>query len=114
MERDEDQVWVVHEDTRDGGVRAHLTAIEPDTGATHEVLDVTGTEDRRVVFPADDRMLLMAQRSGEEHARPVRHDDADPDRERHEADMVLGHAHRAVGARARGRRQRGSSTRRCT
>jgi hypothetical protein len=47
-------------------VRAHLTAIDPDTGATHEVLDVSGTDDRRVVFPADDRMILMAQHGGAE------------------------------------------------
>ena len=67
VERDEDQLWVVHEEERDGLRVSHLTAIDAATGVVHEVMDVTGTEDRRVVFPADDRMLLLAQEDGEEH-----------------------------------------------
>lgn len=64
VERDEDQLWVVHEQNERGELRSHLTAIDPVTRATSEVLDVSGFEDRRVVFPADDRMLLLAQQGG--------------------------------------------------
>jgi hypothetical protein len=66
VERDEDQLWVVHTENRDGFTREHLSAIEAGTGATHEVLDVTGTSDRRVVFPAPNRMILMAQRNDQD------------------------------------------------
>lgn len=44
--------------------RAHLTASDPTTGASAEVMDVSGVRDRRVVFPADDRMILMAETGG--------------------------------------------------
>jgi hypothetical protein len=66
VERDEDQLWVVHQENRGGDLRAHLSAIDPATRATTEVLDVTGFDDRRVVFPAADRMLLLAQQNGME------------------------------------------------
>ena len=66
VERDEDQLWVVHQETRAGELRAHLSAIDPESRATTEVLDVTGFDDRRVVFPAADRMLLLAQQGGME------------------------------------------------
>lgn len=61
VEPDEDQLWAVHEENRAGELRAHLTAIDPDTGATTEVMDVTGANDRRVVFPSEDRMILLAE-----------------------------------------------------
>lgn len=61
VEPDEDQLWVVHEEMRSGVKRAHLSAIDPVSGRSKEVLDVSGTTDRRVVFPADDRMILLAQ-----------------------------------------------------
>ena len=66
VERDEDQLWVVHEENHKGVLRAHLSAIDPVTRATSEVLDVSGFDDRRVVFPGNDRMLLMAQQGGQE------------------------------------------------
>jgi hypothetical protein len=66
VERDEDQLWVVHQETRGGELRAHLSAIDPESRATTEVLDVSGFDDRRVVFPAADRMLLLAQQGGME------------------------------------------------
>src|SRR5215468_7403084 len=61
VEPDEDQLWVVHEANQAGTIEAHLSAIDPVTGDTHEVLDVSGTEDRRVLFPSPSRMILMAQ-----------------------------------------------------
>jgi len=61
VEPDEDQLWVVHEENLDGVRRAHLTAIDPITGATHEVMDVSAARDRRVVFPSTDRMILLAE-----------------------------------------------------
>jgi hypothetical protein len=67
VERDESQAWVVHEATQGGATRATLSAIDPATGAATEVLDVTGTTDRRVMFPAAGRMLLMAQRGATEN-----------------------------------------------
>ena len=67
VERDASQAWVVHEATRGTETRATLSAIDPATGASTEVLDVTGTTDRRVVFPAVGRMLLMAQRGATEN-----------------------------------------------
>lgn len=67
IERDEDRLWVVHEERRGASRIGHLTAIDPDSGAATEVMDVSGTEDRRVLFPADDRMLLLAQQDGQEH-----------------------------------------------
>lgn len=67
VERDEDQLWVVHEENREGVVRAHLAAVDPDTGATVEVMDVTGANDRRVVFPAGDRMIFLAETGGRDN-----------------------------------------------
>lgn len=64
VERDEDQLWVVHEENQGDTTRAHLAAIDPTTGATAAVMDVSGVRDRRVVFPADDRMILMAETGG--------------------------------------------------
>lgn len=64
VERDEDQLWVVHEENQGGVARAHLTAIDPTTGASAAVMDVSGVRDRRVAFPADDRMILMAETGG--------------------------------------------------
>ena len=64
VERDEDQLWVVHQENVEGELRAHLAAIDPDTGASAQVLDVSGATDRRVVFPSADRMILLAQRDG--------------------------------------------------
>jgi DNA-binding beta-propeller fold protein YncE len=61
VEPDEAQLWVVHEANEGGDIRAHLSAVDPVTGATSEVLDVSGTADRRVVFPSADRMILFAQ-----------------------------------------------------
>src|SRR4030095_30538 len=51
VERDEDQLWVVHEENRDGIRRAHLSAISGSRGTTYEGLDVTDLSDRRVGFP---------------------------------------------------------------
>jgi len=67
VEPDEDQLWVVHEANQAGTIEAHLSAIDPVTGDTHEVLDVSGTEDRRVLFPSADRMLLMMQTGGRDN-----------------------------------------------
>src|SRR5215470_6854258 len=64
VERDEDQLWVVHEQNQGGQIRAQLTAIDPVNRSTSEVIDVSGFEDRRVVFPANDRMILLAQQGG--------------------------------------------------
>jgi hypothetical protein len=66
VERDEDQLWVVHEKNAGGLKRAHLAAIDPVSGVATDLLDVTMAHDRRVVFPATDRLLLMAQVSGTE------------------------------------------------
>lgn len=66
VERDEDQLWIVHEAEKDGEVRANLTAIDPLSGETAPVLDVSGTSDRRVVFPSPDRMILLAQRGAQD------------------------------------------------
>lgn len=67
VERDEDQLWVVHEQNKNGTRRAHLAAIDPIGGVATDLLDVSSSTDRRVVFPAADRMLLMAQRNGQEN-----------------------------------------------
>ncbi|HWM86921.1 MAG TPA: hypothetical protein VNO33_13805, partial [Kofleriaceae bacterium] len=40
IERDEDRLWVVHEELRGGSRIGHLTAIDPDSGAATEVMDV--------------------------------------------------------------------------
>src|SRR5262249_5543880 len=64
VEREEDQLGAVHEENRAGEIRSHLTAIDPVSGTSREVLDVSGYADRRVVFPADNRMILMAQAGG--------------------------------------------------
>src|SRR5215813_1063686 len=61
VEPDQDQLWVVHEENRAGAIMSHLAAIDPVTGETHEVYNVSGTTDRRVMFPSAGRMLLMAQ-----------------------------------------------------
>lgn len=66
VERDEDQLWVVHEHNREGVIRANLTAIDAVTGQPKAVLDVSDTSDRRVVFPAPDRMILLAQRAAQD------------------------------------------------
>lgn len=66
VEPDEDQLWVVHEEQVGGVVRAALAAIDPETGATQDVADVSGATDRRVMFASADRMLLMAQQGGTE------------------------------------------------
>jgi hypothetical protein len=66
VERDEDQLWVVHEKNAGGLARAHLAAIDPVSGVATDLLDVSAAHDRRVVFPAADRMLLMAQVAGTE------------------------------------------------
>ena len=67
IEPDEDRLWVVHEELRGTSRTGHLSAIDPVSGKVQEVMDVSGTEDRRVLFPADDRMLLLAQHDGQEH-----------------------------------------------
>jgi len=67
VERDEDQIWVVHEENRGGFIKAHLTAINPATGRTYEALDVSDLSDRRVVFPAADRMIFMGQNGDRDH-----------------------------------------------
>ncbi|MBX3155636.1 MAG: hypothetical protein KF773_06535 [Deltaproteobacteria bacterium] len=67
VEPDEDQLWVVHEENRDGVVRGRLAAIDPVSHEAIDVLDVTGTDNRRVLFPAHDRMLLFAHAGNREH-----------------------------------------------
>ena len=64
VERDEDQLWLVHEANRDGAIRTHLAAVDPETGSTFDVMDVAGLGDLRVVFPADDRMIIMGESGG--------------------------------------------------
>lgn len=67
VERDGDRVWAIHAEARGVERRDTLAAIDPATGKVSQVMNVGGTTDRRVVFPADDRMLLMAQDNGMEH-----------------------------------------------
>jgi hypothetical protein len=66
VQPDEKGVWFVHRSQADGADRAHLTHVDPVTGKATDVLDVTSGTDRRIVFPSDDRALLMAQRDGKE------------------------------------------------
>jgi DNA-binding beta-propeller fold protein YncE len=67
VERDGDLAWVVHEEALEGRVRSRLAAVDAATGAVVDVLDVSAASDRRVVFPSDDRVLVMAQRGDGEH-----------------------------------------------
>lgn len=67
IEADGERAWAVHVAQQDGVEVAHLSMIDPETGATREVMDVSGTRDRRVTFPADDRMLLFAEQAGRDH-----------------------------------------------
>jgi hypothetical protein len=66
VESDEEHVFAVHTEWRGDRERSHLAAIDPQGGAV-DVLDVTDTSDRRIMFPSDDRALLMAQAGGREH-----------------------------------------------
>lgn len=77
VERDEDRVWVVHTETLITGVngavgtsgkttsRSHLATVQPDGTATN-ILETTNTRDVRIVFPRDDRALVMAEKDGNE------------------------------------------------
>lgn len=66
VEPDEDQLWVVHEEMRAGARRAFLAAVDPTSGTTHDIADVTTSTDRRVMFADGNRMLFMAQSGGTE------------------------------------------------
>ncbi len=66
VEPDETHVWFVHRGRNRELVREHLAALDPVTNEVHSVLDVSGATDRRLIFPRDDRMLLMAQHNGQE------------------------------------------------
>lgn len=77
VERDEDRAWVVHTESLTTGVtstgssngkitsRSHLAAVQPDGTATN-VIETTDAYDVRIVFPRNDRALVMAEKDGHE------------------------------------------------
>src|SRR5579859_1704745 len=64
IEKDQSLVWLMHGGTRtlvNGTTqqRELLAAIDPTSGAATDVLDLSGSTDHRLVFPAKGRALLV-------------------------------------------------------